>query len=202
MSFMPQKTIKILTKQNSILQKTENEETSKTKDALNIMVEGDFDAYSVSQIEENNLPLPTEKSQKARILTLQSLFEIDMNDDHYQNIIERICEDPSLDLDNREYVLIYLNKIKERKDFIDMKIQTLATEYPTYQIAIIDRNILRLGFLEIEEKLSNPDEINTTIEHFTKLAYIFGGDHSDRFIKGVLKSLVLEEKLDMKKKEQ
>ena len=190
-----QKTINNTYKLNGDIQKTEIDE-SKIKDALNIMVEGDFDDYSISQIEDNNLPLPTDSSQIARISTLQSLFEIDMNNNHYQRVIQKISEDPSLDSVHRKYVLFYVDKIKERKTSIDMKIQTLATEYPTYQIAIIDRNILRLGSLEIEEKFNNPKELNQIIDCFAELAFIFGGDNSDRFIKGVLKSLVS----DIKKK--
>ena len=48
---------------------------------------------------------------------------------------------------------------------LDMKIHTLATEYPTFQIAVIDRNILRLGLIEIEESLYDSKTIKSLIEN-------------------------------------
>ena len=73
-----------------------------------------------------------------------------------------------------------------------MKIQSLATEFPTFQIAVIDRNILRLGLIEIVEIFNDSTKINSLIEEFSKLGFIFGGENSDRFIKGVLKSFIKE----------
>jgi len=88
--------------------------------------------------------------------------------------------------------LNYLKKITENLKTLDMKIQTLATEFPTFQIAVIDRNILRLGLIEIVEIFNDSTKINSLIEEFSKLGFIFGGENSDRFIKGVLKSFIKE----------
>ena len=86
----------------------------------------------------------------------------------------------------------YLKKITENLKTLDMKIHTLATEFPTFQIAVIDRNILRLGLVEIVEIFNDSKKINSIIGEFSKLAFIFGGENSDRFIKGVLKSFIQE----------
>ena len=191
MTSISQETIKNITI-NTISNNTEIiQEENKESDDLNIMVEGNFDDYSVSQIEENNLEFPNNKKQIDRVITLQSLFEIDLNGNDYDKVIQRISNNYSLESVNLEFILDNINKIRENKKELDMKIHTLATEYPTFQIAVIDRNILRLGLIEIEESLYDP-KITKLIEKFSKLAFIFGGENSDRFIKGVLNSFILD----------
>ena len=192
MTSISQETIKNITI-NTISNNTEIiQEENKESDDLNIMVEGNFDDYSVSQIEENNLEFPNNKKQIDRVITLQSLFEIDLNGNDYDKVIQRISNNYSLESVNLEFILDNINKIRENKKELDMKIHTLATEYPTFQIAVIDRNILRLGLIEIEESLYDSKTIKSLIENYSKLAFIFGGENSDRFIKGVLNSFILE----------
>ena len=192
MTSISQETIKNITI-NTISNNTEIiQEENKESDDLNIMVEGNFDDYSVSQIEENNLEFPNNKKQIDRVITLQSLFEIDLNGNDYDKVNQRISNNYSLESVNLEFILDNINKIRENKKELDMKIHTLATEYPTFQIAVIDRNILRLGLIEIEESLYDSKTIKSLIEKFSKLAFIFGGENSDRFIKGVLNSFILE----------
>ena len=192
MTSISQETIKNITI-NTISNNTEIiQEENKESDDLNIMVEGNFDDYSVSQIEENNLEFPNNKKQIDRVITLQSLLEIDLNGNDYDKVIQRISNNYSLESVNLEFILDNINKIRENKKELDMKIHTLATEYPTFQIAVIDRNILRLGLIEIEESLYDSKTIKSLIEKFSKLAFIFGGENSDRFIKGVLNSFILE----------
>ncbi len=192
MTSISQETIKNITI-NTISNNTEIiQEENKESDDLNIMVEGNFDDYSVSQIEENNLEFPNNKKQIDRVITLQSLFEIDLNGNDYDKVIQRISNNYSLESVNLEFMLDNINKIRENKKELDMKVHTLATEYPTFQIAVIDRNILRLGLIEIEESLYDSKTIKSLIEKFSKLAFIFGGENSDRFIKGVLNSFILE----------
>ena len=192
MTSISQETIKNITI-NTISNNTEIiQEENKESDDLNIMVEGNFDDYSVSQIEENNLEFPNNKKQIDRVITLQSLFEIDLNGNDYDKVIQRISNNYSLESVNLEFILDNINKIRENKKELDMKIHTLATEYATFQIAVIYRNILRLGLIEIEESLYDSKTIKSLIEKFSKLAFIFGGENSDRFIKGVLNSFILE----------
>ena len=138
------------------------------------------------------MEFPNNKKQIDRVITLQSLFEIDLNGNDYDKVIQRISNNYSLESVNLEFILDNINKIRENKKELDMKIHTLATEYPTFQIAVIDRNILRLGLIEIEESLYDSKTIKSLIEKFSKLAFIFGGENSDRFIKGVLNSFILE----------
>ena len=105
MTSISQETIKNITI-NTISNNTEIiQEENKESDDLNIMVEGNFDDYSVSQIEENNLGFPNNKKQIDRVITLQSLFEIDLNGNDYDKVIQRISNNYSLESVNLEFIL-------------------------------------------------------------------------------------------------
>ena len=80
----------------------------------------------------------------------------------------------------KEEVTGVIEKIKE----IDQVIEKAAPEWPLDQIAMVDRNILRLGVYELlfAEDIPPKVAINEAIE----LGKSFGGKSSGKFINGVL----------------
>ena len=60
----------------------------------------------LSQIEENNLGFPNNKKQIDRVITLQSLFEIDLNGNDYDKVIQRISNNYSLESVNLEFICV------------------------------------------------------------------------------------------------
>ena len=199
MTSISQKTIKNTTNHPINIKNKIFTNSAQKQDDLNVMVEGDFDEYSVIQVNEKKLQFPSSKNQINRVIILQSLFEIDLNGNDYEKVIQRVSNNHDLESKTLANILNYLKKITENLKTLDMKIQTLATEFPTFQIAVIDRNILRLGLVEIVEIFNDSKKINSIIEEFSKLAFIFGGENSDRFIKGVLKSFI-QEKVNLNKR--
>ena len=192
MTSISEKTIKNIPNNPANIKNKISIDSDTKKDVLNVMVEGDFDEYSVIQVNEKKLQFPSDKNQINRVIILQSLFEIDLNGNDYEKVIQRVSNNHNLESETLSDILNYLKKITENLKTLDMKIQTLATEFPTFQIAVIDRNILRLGLVEIVEIFNDSTKINSLIEEFSKLGFIFGGENSDRFIKGVLKSFIKE----------
>lgn len=66
-----------------------------------------------------------------------------------------------------------------------------APEWPVEQLAIVDRNILRMALFEIGARDSDtPPKV--VINEAVELAKIFGSDSSPRFINGVLGSALDE----------
>ena len=66
-----------------------------------------------------------------------------------------------------------------------------APEWPVEQLAIIDRNILRLAVFEIGAQDSDtPPKV--VINEAVELAKVFGGDSSPRFVNGVMGSALEE----------
>ncbi len=81
--------------------------------------------------------------------------------------------------------------IARHKD-LDLVIEKAAPEWPIQRIAPVDRNVLRLGLFELlfadREKVPAKVAINEAIE----LAKSFGGEHSGRFVNGVLGAVYKE----------
>jgi N utilization substance protein B len=74
---------------------------------------------------------------------------------------------------------------------LDRLIGRYAPEWPVDQIAIVDRNILRMAIYEILHRADTPTKV--AINEAVELAKEFGSDSSGRFVNGVLGSLVATE---------
>ncbi|MCU0511464.1 MAG: hypothetical protein MUE40_02735 [Anaerolineae bacterium] len=68
---------------------------------------------------------------------------------------------------------------------LDLEIQKFAPEWPIDQVAIIDRNILRLALYEIAIDTGGTP-VSVAIDEAVNLARLFGAEGSPRFVNGVL----------------
>ena len=75
---------------------------------------------------------------------------------------------------------------------IDAVIKKAAPEWPLDKIAIIDRNILRIGLYELLH--ADPDEVppKVAINESIELAKNYGGPNAARFVNGVLGTIYRE----------
>jgi N utilization substance protein B len=74
--------------------------------------------------------------------------------------------------------------VLKHKDELDELIATYAPEWPIDQMAIIDRNILRIALFEFLIDGGTPPKV--AINEAVELAKRFGSDSSRRFVNGVL----------------
>jgi len=143
-------------------------------------------------VEEYSIDLPLDEIQKKRKLTLQILYYLDVTNDVLStklgtsNFTE---EDSSLSIKVIDNCRKRAINIFEDKEILDHVIQTLAEEYPISQLSIIDKSLLRLAFWEIKNSAFEGNK-SKLVEDFEKLGYLFGSDNSNKFIKGVIKSLI------------
>ena len=70
------------------------------------------------------------------------------------------------------------------RDRLDALIQRYAPAWPVAQIAVIDRNVLRIALLELSSLRDTPPKV--AINEAVDLAKLFGSDSSSRFVNGVL----------------
>jgi transcription antitermination protein NusB len=126
---------------------------------------------------------------RARSLALQALYEIDLTGHPPELVInERLTETPledNLGEFAREIVLGILPLIQE----LDQIIAKHAPEWPLDQVAIIDRNIMRIALWEIA--VSNKTPLKVAINEAVELGKLFGSESTPRFVNGVLGSLAL-----------
>ena len=72
-------------------------------------------------------------------------------------------------------------------DDLDQFISEQAPEWPLDQVAVIDRNILRIALWEFAVSRITPMKV--AINEAVELAKLYGSDSAPRFVNGVLGSL-------------
>lgn len=120
----------------------------------------------------------------ARRLTLQILYEADAARHYPLAIMARHLEERQPNEFISGYVSEIVRGISETQPVIDRVISRFAPEFPLDQIAVIDRNILRLAIFEFAVGQRTP--VGAAIDEAVELAKLFGGDSSPAFINGVL----------------
>jgi len=125
--------------------------------------------------------------RQARALALQALYEIDSAGHEAGGVVARLLTHSRISEENSAFIHELVNGVARNKAEIDRNIQKFAPAWPMAQLAVIDRNILRLAIFEIlfDNKVSVKVAINEAVE----LAKGFGSENSARFVNGVLGSV-------------
>lgn len=136
----------------------------------------------------------------ARSIAMQTLYEWDfkvslgweLQQETVRSILERNIQEFGPGLEDKSFVYRIVEGVLNRKKDLDVIIEKAAPEWPISQIAIIDRNVLRIGLFEllfgIHEEVPPKVAINESIE----LAKTFGGINAGRFVNGVLGTVYRE----------
>jgi N utilization substance protein B len=123
-----------------------------------------------------------------RAVILQTLYEWDFygGKKDITVILDRNMKDFAPDVDEPEFAWKILKGVAQHLKDVDKKIEEVAPEWPLTRIAIIDRNILRLGLYEL--MYADPEEVppKVAINEAIELAKNYGGPNAGRFINGVL----------------
>lgn len=124
----------------------------------------------------------------SRSIVLQSLYEWDFYSKKpvLKEIVDRNIKDFGPGLEELDFVWQLVEGIQKHMPELDKIIEKAAPEWPIDQIAVIDRNVLRIGLFELlhanKEEVPPKVAINESIE----LAKTFSGQTSGKFINGVL----------------
>lgn len=126
--------------------------------------------------------------RQARIVALQALFEVDSVKHAAAAVLTQRLEDKPLPADGEAFARQLVFGVLEHLSELDSLISTIATDWPLEQMAIVDRNILRIAIYEIMVDSQTP--VKVAINEAVELAKVFGSDSSRRFVNGVLGTLV------------
>lgn len=139
----------------------------------------------------------------SRSVVLQTLFEWDFRTTNTtgmkpgdtgnpKDALERNIAEFAPQAGDQPFMEELLMGVVSRKSDLDLVIEKAAPEWPLDRIALVDRNVLRLGLYELlfsdREKVPAKVAINEAIE----LAKTFGGDTSSKFVNGVLGAVYKE----------
>ncbi|MFC1801885.1 transcription antitermination factor NusB [Patescibacteria group bacterium] len=130
-----------------------------------------------------------------RSVVLQTLFEWDFNntkDSEVLGILNRNIKSFAEGSVDNNFAEKITKGVLDKKDAIDDIITKAAPQWPIERIAVIDRNVLRLGIYELlfSDRKETPPKV--AINEAIELAKTFGGNSSGRFISGVLGTIYKE----------
>ena len=136
--------------------------------------------------------------RQARIAALQALFEIDCVHHPVGTVIQERIAGISLPIEGQAFLRKVVRGVLEHQEQLDKLIAKYAPEWPIEQMAIIDRNILRIALFEFLVDGSTPPKV--AINEAVELAKAFGSDSSRRFVNGVLGTLLAKTALPSRKR--
>ncbi len=124
---------------------------------------------------------------RARSAALQALYEIDIAGHPAGIVLEERIAEAELDDNLASFTRQIVTGVIPLAEQLDHFIAQHAPEWPLDQIAIIDRNILRIALWEIA--VSDQTPIKVAINEAIELSKTYGSDRTPRFVNGVLGSL-------------
>ncbi len=126
--------------------------------------------------------------KRARESTMKLLYQMEMNNDFSDNIINIFFENNKFDEKEKEYILEAVNKIIENLEKIDSHIEKNINNWELNRLAKIDLCILRVAVYEIMHRPDIPIEVS--INEAIEISKKYSSSESSRFINGVLGSIV------------
>lgn len=131
----------------------------------------------------------------SRSIAMQTLYEWDFGGkepEKLEPILEKNLAEFGPGLDDPAFPRELVHGVAGELPKLDTIIEKAAPEWPLGQIAIVDRNVLRIGLFELlfgnHQAVPPKVAINEAIE----LAKNFGGESSGRFVNGVLGTVYRE----------
>jgi N utilization substance protein B len=120
----------------------------------------------------------------ARVLALQTLFEVDSVAHDPLPVLQRHLEDNGLTGEGAAFATELVQGVVTHRDDLDKIIARAAPNWPMDQMAKVDKNVLRLAIYEL--LYNNEVPLKAAINEAVELGKRFGSDSSSRFVNGVL----------------
>ena len=126
--------------------------------------------------------------KQAREGTMQLLFQMEVNEDYSDEVLNIYLDNFDFDSLETKYILDAVNSIKENLEVIDGHITSHLEGWDLERLAKVDLSTLRIAIYEILYREDIPVEvsINEAVETVKK----FSTEDSFKFVNGVLGSFV------------
>jgi len=149
-------------------------------DRLDEMIEG-------SPISENN-PHVRGGRTGSRAAVLQALYESDSSGHPAISTVKRLAKEQGLTIDDIGFATRLVQICENQRVHLDSRISRIASQYPSEQMPLVERNILRIAIGELEMVDAAPESV--VVNEAVELARLFGSNSSPKFVNGVLGALL------------
>jgi N utilization substance protein B len=124
------------------------------------------------------------KRSRAREVALQLLFQHDLNGGVARPAIERFVRERLREPELETYALRLFDGVLAKLGSIDECLGRAAENWRVARMAVVDRNILRLGCFELLHGTAAPARV--VLDEAIELARRFGSADSPAFVNGIL----------------
>lgn len=121
-------------------------------------------------------------------MALKALYQWDLVGAAPERALEDVCREEAAPPESAEFARQLVAGVLERQRDIDALISSYAREWRLERMAVVDRNVLRLGVFEILHRPDVPESV--AINEAVELAKRYGDAESGRFVNGILGQLV------------
>ncbi len=122
--------------------------------------------------------------RQSRTLALQALYEADTSGHDPAEVVLRLSPDGSSETEPTAYAARLIAGVKTRRSELDERIARAAPQWPVDQLAVVDRNLLRIAIYELLYEPELP--VGVVVNEAVELAKAYGSAASGRFVNGVL----------------
>ena len=135
------------------------------------------------------------KRSLSREYALQVLYQVDITRD---NCDASLCnfwkmqEEREVTAEIKDFAEQLVKGVSENLERIDREISQYATNWKLERMAVVDRNILRIGCYELLLREDIPPKVS--INEAVELAKKFSGFQAGKFVNGVLDKIKTEKK--------
>ncbi|MCM8800446.1 MAG: transcription antitermination factor NusB [Candidatus Omnitrophica bacterium] len=125
------------------------------------------------------------KRSRAREFALQILYQMDITQDSYHVCLDNFWQTQGkVNKEIKDFTSELVEGVAEHLNAIDEKISQYATNWQLKRMAVVDRNILRLGSYELLFREDIPPKVS--INEAVELAKRYSGLEAGRFVNGIL----------------
>jgi len=125
--------------------------------------------------------------QRGRVVALKALYELDATEHDLGVVLTHRLAEDQLSAEGEQFARELVIGVWQHRTELDLMIHQHAPEWPVDQMAVVDRNILRIAIYEFS--LAHITPLKVAINEAIEIAKSYGSDSAPRFVNGVLGAL-------------
>ena len=133
------------------------------------------------------------KRRTARELALKFLYQTEFNSNSPDSELNSFCDRANVSEEVQNFTQALIKNILFHKKEVDELLEKISANWSPDRMAVIDKNILRLGICELLFDPITPPKV--VINEAVEIAKKFGTEESPDFINGILDKVFKDSKV-------
>ena len=133
------------------------------------------------------------KRRTARELALKFLYQTEFNSNSPDSELNSFCDRANVNEEVQNFTQALIKNILFHKKEVDELLEKISANWAPDRMAVIDKNILRLGICELLFDPTTPPKV--VINEAVEIAKKFGTEESPDFINGILDKVFKDSKV-------